>query len=87
MPRASSGRANSLLILNKFGRQESCGRGMVPVIAAAMERGLPVLTAGAPEQRAAFLDFAGDMAQKLPPAAAAAWCRAAARSTAARSSA
>ncbi|MBA4490757.1 DUF2478 domain-containing protein [Paracoccus sp. S1E-3] len=68
-----------MVLLNKFGKQEILGRGMVAVIAAAMERDLPVLISVAPQQRAAFLAFAGDMAVQLAPEDAADWCRAAAQ--------
>lgn len=64
-----------LVIVNKFGKQELSGRGMVSVIAAAMEQGLPVLTSVAPDQRAEFLEFAGDLAVKLSPDTARDWCR------------
>ncbi len=68
-----------LVVLNKFGKQEIMGRGMVAVIAAALDRDLPVLISVAPQQQAAFLDFAGDLAVRLTPEAAAEWCRAATR--------
>ena len=71
--------AAQMVLLNKFGKQEILGRGMVAVIAAAMERGLPVLISVAPQQRAEFLAFAGDLAVQLAPEDAAAWCRKAAR--------
>lgn len=64
-----------LVILNKFGKQEALGRGMVAVIYAAMERDLPIITAVAPEQRTRFLEFSGDLATKLLPADAVEWCR------------
>lgn len=64
-----------MVVLNKFGKQEILGRGMVAVIAAAMERGLPVLISVAPQQRADFLAFAGDLAVQLDPEDAARWCR------------
>ncbi|SDD97040.1 Protein of unknown function [Paracoccus isoporae] len=63
-----------LLILNKFGKQEILGRGMVSVIAAAMERGLPVLISVAPQQQAEFAEFAGGLATKVKPADLDAWC-------------
>ncbi len=72
-----------LVVLNKFGKQEIMGRGMVAVIAAALDRNLPVLISVAPQQQAAFLEFAGEMAVKLAPAEAARWCREAVRSAAA----
>ena len=68
-----------LVVLNKFGKQEIMGRGMVAVIAAAMERDLPILISVAPQQQAEFLAFAGDLVVKLTPDAVASWCRAATR--------
>lgn len=68
-----------LLVLNKFGKQEIFGRGMVAVIAAAMDRDLPMLISVAPQQRAEFLAFAGDLAVQLAPEDAAQWCRDAVR--------
>lgn len=68
-----------LLILNKFGKQEAAGRGFAPVVAAALDRGIPVLI-GVPQQRADdFAEFAGDMAAQVAndPEAALAWCQAA----------
>lgn len=63
-----------MLILNKFGKQEILGRGMVSVIAAAMERDLPVLISVAPQQHAAFAEFAGGLATKVKPDDLHAWC-------------
>ena len=71
--------AAQMVLLNKFGKQEIMGRGMVAVIAAAMERDLPVLISVAPQQQAEFLAFAGDLAVQLAPEDAAAWCRDATR--------
>ena len=71
-----------MVVLNKFGKQEILGRGMVAVIAAAMERDLPVLISVAPQQRAEFLAFAGDLAVPLAPEDAAQWCREAVQVTA-----
>ncbi|MDO5641922.1 MAG: DUF2478 domain-containing protein [Paracoccus sp. (in: a-proteobacteria)] len=67
-----------LVVLNKFGKQESFGRGMVAVISDALAQNLPVLISVAPEQQAAFQEFAGDLAVKLSPAEALSWCRSAA---------
>jgi len=55
------------LILNKFGKQESEGHGSRALIAAALEAGHPVLISVPPATRAAFLDFAGDLATELAP--------------------
>lgn len=67
------------LIVNKFGKREAEGRGLVPVIAEALERGLPVLVGVNGLNLPEFLAFAGGMAQALPgdAAAAAEWCLAA----------
>lgn len=61
----------ALLILNKFGKLEAAGRGFVPVIAEALDRGLPVVVGVNVQNLPAFLDFAGGMAQELPPDAGA----------------
>ncbi|HMO72189.1 MAG TPA: DUF2478 domain-containing protein [Paracoccaceae bacterium] len=65
----------SLLVVNKFGKQEATGRGLVPVIAEAVGRGLPVLVGVNGLNLPAFLDFAADLAQALPadPKAIARW--------------
>lgn len=65
-----------LLILPKFGQQEAHGRGFREVIGAALLRDLPVLLHVPCQQRAAFADFAGDLAQEVPAAALAGWVRA-----------
>ena len=54
------------LIVNKFGKQEAAGRGLVTAIGDACERGLPVLVGVSPEWREAFLAFAEGKAQPLP---------------------
>lgn len=46
-----------LLVVNKFGRLEAEGRGFVPLIAEAMERGIPVLVGVNGLNLAAFLGF------------------------------
>ena len=55
-----------LLIVNKFGKLESAGRGYVPLIAAALEKGIPVLIGVNALNLPDLLTFAGDMAQELP---------------------
>lgn len=72
-----------VLIVNKFGKREAEGRGLVPVIAEALDRGLPVLVGVNGLNLAAFLSFAGDLVIPLPPDAArvANWCKTAARVT------
>ncbi|MCD9149060.1 DUF2478 domain-containing protein [Pseudophaeobacter flagellatus] len=69
--------AVDLVLLNKFGLQEAEGRGLRPLIAEALDKGVPVLT-GVPEtHRASFAQFAGGMDTHLPPEedAILAWCR------------
>jgi hypothetical protein len=65
----------ALLVVNKFGKQEATGRGLVPVIAEAVGRGLPVLVGVNGLNLPAFLDFAAGLAEALPadPAAIADW--------------
>ncbi|MEX0304679.1 MAG: DUF2478 domain-containing protein [Leisingera sp.] len=55
----------SLFILNKFGPEECAGRGFCSVIAAAVDRGIPVLVGVGSASEAAFLDFSGGMAEAL----------------------
>ncbi len=68
-----------LLVINKFGKQEAEGRGFVPLIAAALERGLPVLVGVNALNLIAFEAFAGGLAHQLAadPDAIADWaaCR------------
>lgn len=68
-----------LLIINKFGKREAEGRGLVPVLAEALELGLPVLIGVNGLNLAAFLAFAGDGVSPLPadPVIVADWCKAA----------
>lgn len=61
----------ALLIVNKFGKLEAAGRGFVPVIAEALDRGLPVVVGVNAQNLPAFLDFAGGLARELPPEVAA----------------
>lgn len=49
------------LIVNKFGKREGEGRGLVPVIAEALERGLPVLVGVNGLNLADFIRFTGGM--------------------------
>ena len=74
-----------LLVVNKFGKQEAEGRGFVPVIAAALDRGLPVLVGVNALNLPAFEVFAADLARPLPadPDAMALWAAAAVLSDAA----
>ncbi|MCB1340775.1 MAG: DUF2478 domain-containing protein [Pseudooceanicola sp.] len=64
---ASLNTGADLLIVNKFGKHECEGRGFRPVIAEAAALGLPVIVGLNATNRAAFLDFAGDLATELPP--------------------
>lgn len=68
-----------LVVLNKFGLSESEGRGFRALIADALGKGVPVLTGVSETHRAAFDDFAGGLAARLPPEEDAVldWCRAA----------
>lgn len=69
-----------MLIVNKFGKREAEGRGLVPVIADALALGLPVLIGVNGLNLAAFLAFAGEDVSPLPadPVTVTDWCKAAA---------
>lgn len=54
------------LFVNKFGKQEAVGRGLVGAIGEACAAGLPVLVGVSPEWREAFLTFADNRATELP---------------------
>lgn len=54
-----------LLIINKFGKHESEGRGFRNLIAEALDQGLPILIGINSQNRTAFADFAGDLAEPL----------------------
>jgi nucleoside-triphosphatase THEP1 len=73
-----------VLIVNKFGKREAEGKGLVPVIAEALDRGLPVLIGVNGLNLAAFLAFAGEEVTALPsdPSQIAGWCKAGIRLTA-----
>lgn len=64
------------LVVNKFGKQEAEGKGLSGAIAAALERGFPVLVGVNGLNLPAFLEFADGMALQLMPDAAsiADWC-------------
>jgi hypothetical protein len=66
-----------LLILNKFGKQEGEGRGFRPLIAQALERDIPVLTAVSALNADRFASFADGMDTALPSDrdSILAWCR------------
>lgn len=55
-----------LLILNRFGKGESEGRGFRDLIICALDAGIPVLMAARPTYQVAFQDFAGDLGVELP---------------------
>lgn len=59
--------AAQLLVVNKFGKREAESHGFVPVIAAALELGLPVLVGVNGLNLPALRDFAGDLLTELPP--------------------
>lgn len=56
-----------LMIVNKFGRHEETGHGFRDVIAAAMAEGIPVLVGVGSRNTAAFLAFAGGLAEHVAP--------------------
>jgi hypothetical protein len=56
-----------LIIVNRFGRAESLGRGLVNIFAAAIEAGLPVLTAVRPPYDAPWRAFHGGLGCELLP--------------------
>lgn len=58
--------AAQALVVNKFGKQEAAGRGLVAAIGEACGRGLPVLIGVSPPWRDAFLAFADGKASPLP---------------------
>lgn len=68
-----------LFILNKFGPEESAGRGFCSVIAAALEQDIPVLVGVGLASSDSFDAFAGELAEALPDEADAilTWCQAA----------
>lgn len=55
-----------LMIVNKFGKREAEGRGMVPVIGEALEAGIPVLVGVNKLNKDQFLAFSGGMSVALP---------------------
>lgn len=73
--------AAEVLIVNKFGKREAEGKGLVPVIAEAIDIGLPVLIGVNGLNLAAFLTFAGEDVTALPgdPVLISDWCKASVR--------
>ncbi|SNT76006.1 DUF2478 domain-containing protein [Paracoccus seriniphilus] len=63
-----------LLVLPKFGRQEALGRGFCSVIAQAASEDLPVILHVPAQQRQAFAQFSGDLAQRIAPEDLGRWC-------------
>jgi hypothetical protein len=55
-----------LLVVNRFGRAESLGRGLVACIVAALDAGVPVLTAVRAPYEDAWRAFHGGLARDLP---------------------
>lgn len=55
-----------LLVLNRFGKGESEGRGLRDLITAALAAGIPVLIAVRPTYLAAWQHFSGNCGIKLP---------------------
>lgn len=55
-----------LLLVNKFGKQEAEGRGLAPLIAEALSRGIPVLAGVNGLNLPAFEAFAEGLATPLP---------------------
>jgi hypothetical protein len=56
-----------LLVINRFGRAESLGRGLIGGFSAALEAGIPVLTAVREPYETAWREFHGGLAQDLYP--------------------
>jgi molybdate transport system ATP-binding protein len=55
-----------LLVINRFGRAESLGRGLLGVFGLALEAGVPVLTAVRSPYQEAWRGFHGGLAEQLP---------------------
>ena len=68
-------RGLDLLVINRFGKGEADGGGLRAVMAAALDAGVPVLTAVRPPYAEACTAFHGGMAAELPAdeAAVLAW--------------
>lgn len=66
-----------LLIINKFGREETHGRGLRPVIAEALIAQIPLVIGVSTQNLRDFLTFVGGSATRLRPdiEAMTAWCR------------
>lgn len=79
--RLEGGERPDLLIVNKFGKAEIAGRGFRPVVARALELGVPVLIGLNRGNHDGFEAFAEGLAERLAPepAAVVCWALAAAR--------
>lgn len=55
-----------LLVINRYGPEEADGGGFVAEFAQAVQQGVPVLTTVGEKRRAAWAEFAGNMAVALP---------------------
>jgi hypothetical protein len=66
-----------LIIINRFGRAESRGAGLLPSLARAVAEGIPVLTAVREPYVDAWRQFHGGLATDLEPDidAVVRWCR------------
>ncbi len=66
-----------LLIINKFGKEETRGRGLRPVIADALIAEIPLVIGVSALNLRDFLSFVGDSATRLRPdiEAITAWCQ------------
>jgi len=71
---------SDVLVINKFGRAEAEGEGLLSCISEAVVAGVPVLTTVRPPFLGAWQDFHGGLATELPPSPQAVleWCQAAA---------
>jgi hypothetical protein len=58
---------SDLLVINKFGKQESLGRGLRPAITQAVELGIPVLVGVNGLNLPDFMTFTCGMAKQLEP--------------------
>ncbi|MGH6816386.1 MAG: DUF2478 domain-containing protein [Hyphomicrobiaceae bacterium] len=72
-----------LIVVNRFGRAESLGRGLFRCFTAALEASVPVLTAVRAQYDEAWLQFHGGLGRSLPPGIdrILEWCLTAAAST------
>ena len=65
-----------LLIVNRFGKQESEGGGFCAVFERALELGIPVLTVVKAQWQSSWVDYGGEYVATLPadPDPVLAWC-------------